>query len=269
MRYKSAFRFLSAGLLACVLASMIVASCISKSPFGFSRQSAAIVIFSTLIGASLACADTFTSGMLIAAAYAVILSLLGPSPKLALLVVFLLGPLFGVSFQRYPIASVSLAGISLATLLALTSFRTTGLFVLLFVTVSILHQYSQAITNWLSAPFNRLRLHKNQLLAFCATYLGVATMFGLFFQTFYLISPGDSFSFSQEDNPTSFATYMYLSISALNSSLPSEIIPASTAAKLLLTLESLAGLFLLVVFIQFFLLNPPPTHEAPSKKRRS
>lgn len=252
----------------------IVSTCIAstvkgQSPADFSTSVWAMVWLSTLIGSYVAVLRTKIDGMISGILSVIVLATLLKTFDAYSMFSLCLGIVLGVVLHSHPII-VFLIGVGFFIFLIFAStIQTALLFLMTGAITFLMHEYSHNLVAWLRRPLSHLRTYKRPLIGFVFVYAGIVVLFALLYQTAYNFDPNGSFRFGNSWNDNkSFLAFLYLSIAALNSNLPSETTPVNDLAKLIVVLESLVGIFVLVVFIKFILTDykvlegsTKPTHS--------
>lgn len=114
----------------------------------------------------------------------------------------------------------------------------------------------------LTGPVNDLRAVSKPLVSFGLVYIVVATLFAFILRSIFLIDPSGSFILPPGLEQGSILTFLCYSISLLSMTSLMSVSPVSIGARLVAVIESLAGIFLFVVFVSFVVADGAKTNPS-------
>jgi hypothetical protein len=259
---KSNINVIVTGLTTILIAFCIASAINQLNPFEFPFQTHAAIGISTIAACFISYVTGKLSGVLTGILYITFLTASSSTVQPQTLFVIAVAFFSGILFQRHSIV-IMIIGIGfLVVALSLWGVWSSAIFLVSASLTYVLQDYSSVIARWLSAPLVQLSNFTKALTGFGIAYILSAFLFALLYQVAYQLNRDGAFEFSHPwGSPIPFYAFFYLSIVALRSNPPPGITPLDIVSKSIFLLESLTGIFLLVVFIKFALSDSKDTRK--------
>jgi MFS family permease len=241
------------------LTTILIAVCITSAinqlnPFEFSFRTYAAIGISTIAACFISYVTGKLSGVLTGILYITSLTAFSSTVQPQTLFVVIVAFFSGILFHRHSIVIMMTSIVLLVVAWLLWGIGSSAIFLVSASLTFVLQDYSRTVARWLSAPLSQLSNFTKALSGFGIAYLLSALFFALLYQLTYQFNRDGAFEFNHSwGNPIPFYAFFYLSIIALRSNPPPGITPLDIVSKSIFILESITGIFLLVVFIKFAL----------------